>query len=163
MSTAADLVSDRPNRWNVEGEPTIYLSGDRALALVEAGRHKDDVQPRSVVIRVELDLARSVDLRMRPVREALQLPDDLDWILDKARTRRVAQLVRSAGPCQGLIVPSAGALDQPERWNLVLFADHREIVDRVVGSPQLDGWVVMGGPATRVDVATPHPSISSKP
>jgi RES domain-containing protein len=148
-SSAVDLISDRPNRWNAEGVPTIYLSGDPALALVESGRHPDDLEGHSQLVSVDLDLPRAVDLRDGSVREALGLPEGLDWILDRDRTRAVAQSIRSSGGADGLLVPSAGALDQPERWNAVVFADDRERVGAWLGAPRPTGEVRVADRASR--------------
>jgi RES domain-containing protein len=140
-ATAVDLISDKPNRWNSEGVPTIYLSSDAALALVESGRHPDDLEAHSRLVEVDLDLARVIDLRADAVRSALDLPADPGWILDRDRARAVAQLVRSSGAADGLLVPSAGALDQPDRWNAVVFADDRAGVSAAVGAPRPGGEV----------------------
>jgi RES domain-containing protein len=145
-SSAADLISDRPNRWNTEGVPTIYLSGDPGLALVESGRHPDDLEGHSQLVSVDLDLPRAVDLRDGSVREALGLPDGLDWILDRDRTRAVAQSIRSSGGADGMVVPSAGALDQPERWNVVVFADDRARVTASLAPPRPGGAVRVATP-----------------
>jgi RES domain-containing protein len=153
--TATDLISDKPNRWNVEGEPTIYVSGDPALALVESGRHPDDVGGESALIEVELAVARTVDLRDPRVRHALDLPDEGTWVLDRARTRAVAQSLRHSRMCDALMVPSAGALDQPDRWNAVVFADDRRSVTRMVGRPARVGAVMIS--------RQPHANRSRRP
>lgn len=139
---AADLISDRPNRWNAEGEATIYLSGDAALALIEAGRHPEDLQASSRLYRVELRLPRALDIRRADVRTALDLPSDPAWTLDRERTRAVGGRVRALGACEGLLVPSAGALDQVERWNAVVFADDRDGIARLMGDPGLAGVLI---------------------
>jgi RES domain-containing protein len=140
-ASAIDLISDKPNRWNVEGEPTIYLSGDPALALVESGRHPDDLQGHARLVGVDVALGRVIDLRDDDVRRALDLPDDPAWILERGRTRAVARAIRSSGAAEGLLVPSAGALDQPDRWNTVLFADDAARVTASVASPRPRGEV----------------------
>lgn len=147
-STAVDLISDRPNRWNDEGVPTIYLSGDPALAIVESGRHPDDIAAHSRLVEVDVDLARVIDLRDGAVRRMLDLPDDLGWILDRDQTRALARAIRGTGATDGMLVPSAGALDQPDRWNAVVFADDRAWVGVAVGAPR---------PGGEVRIATPLP------
>lgn len=122
-SDAADLISDKENRWNAEGEPTLYLSGDPALALVECARHPDALTDRSRLFEVDVHMPLTIDLRDPDARASLSLPTDLGWVLDRDRTRAVSRSVRQSGTCDALIVPSAGALDQPERFNLVVFAD----------------------------------------
>lgn len=144
---AVDLISDRANRWNVDGEPTVYLSGDPALALIEAGRHPDDLEDRARLIEAEVRIALAVDLRDPDVRRSLDLPDDPFWILDRARTRAAAQALRHSGVCDALLVPSVGALDQPERWNLVVFADDRGALAAMVTVVGEVGSIVSGAPA----------------
>jgi hypothetical protein len=148
-TSALDLRSDRPNRWNGEGEPTIYLSGDPGLALIESGRHPDDLQQTSHLLRVELRLLRALDLRRHAVREALNLPLDNEWILDRDRTRAIAGQVRRTGACDGLLAPSAGALDQGQRWNAVVFADDAATIDDVLGDLQPCGTVSIDASSTR--------------
>jgi RES domain-containing protein len=142
--TALDLISDRPNRWNAGGERTIYLSCDPALALLEAGRHPEDLVAGQILVEVEVDLPRVIDLRDLDVRAALGLPADNAWVLDRRRTRKLARSHRQAGDIHALIVPSAGALDQPDRWNVVVFADDVGRVARIVGRPQVAGRLILG-------------------
>ena len=133
-NSALDLISDKQNRWNAEGEPTIYVSGDPGLALVEAGRHEVDLDERLRVFEVQLRIPNVLDLCDGGVRAALSLPDDRQWILDRERTRAVAGALRRSREVDALIVPSAGALDAPDRYNIVVFADDRgRIPDLVAG------------------------------
>jgi RES domain-containing protein len=142
---ALDLISDRANRWNADGEPTIYVSGDAALAMVEAGRHPEDLTASMRLFRIDLRLERCLDIRRSEVRASLGLPADAVWVLDRERTREVAGRLRGAGGCDGLLVPSAGAVDQADRWNAVVFADDRSAVTERVGDPQLAGIQVTDG------------------
>jgi len=146
-----DLISDKPNRWSAQGEPTIYLSGDAALALVETGRHPDDLEQHVRLYEVDVRIPLTVDLRRADVRAALALPDDGRWVLDRDRARAVAQSLRRGGQCDALIVPSAGALDQEDRFNLVLFADDRARIRGMVASFREAGELV-------VRVAQPEPA-----
>lgn len=139
-----DLISDKANRWNAEGEPTIYASGDPGLALVECGRHPSDLEDGIRLFEIDLRLPRAIDLRDPRVRAELSMPTDLHWVLHRDRTRQLAQSLRRSGRCDALIVPSAGALDGPERYNIVVFADDptripQLVVDlRPVGEVRLD-------------------------
>jgi RES domain-containing protein len=141
--SSLDLISDKPNRWNTEHEATIYLSGDPGLALLESGRHPDDLEDRMRLLEVDIRIPRAVDIRDHEARAELSLPGDLDWVLDHDRTREVAYSLRLSGKCDALIVPSAGALDQPERFNLVIFADDPERIPQLVGDPRVVGKVVV--------------------
>ena len=138
-SSAVDLISDKANRWSGEGEPTIYLSGDPALALVESGRHPDDLEEGMRLIEVDVRIPLAVDLRVADVRAALSLPDQPGWVFDRDRTRDVARSLRHSGICDALVVPSAGAPDQPDRFNLVVFADDRASVPRMIGDLRVVG------------------------
>lgn len=148
-AAALDLRSDRPNRWNDEGEPTIYVSGDPGLALIESGRHPEDLRRTSQLLRVDLRLRAALDLRHPAVRIELELPAGDWWVLDRDRTRAVAKQVRSSGACDGMLVPSAGALDQDERWNAVVFADDPAAVAILLGDPRPAGSVILEAPAIR--------------
>jgi RES domain-containing protein len=130
---AADLISDKENRWNGEGEPTLYLSGDPALAFVECARHPEALKGRSRLLKVDVHIPSTVDLRDADVRASLGLPADLGWVLERERTRAIARSLRHAGMYDALIVPSAGALDQQERYNLVVFADDRTRIPEMIG------------------------------
>ena len=139
-----DLISDHPNRWNAEGEPTIYVSCDPGLALVECGRHPGDLGDAVRLFEVHLRIPRAIDLRDGRVRSALSLPTGLQWILRRDRTQGISRSLRRSGRCDALIVPSAGTLDDPSRCNVVIFADDRTripelVVDlRRVGELRLD-------------------------
>jgi RES domain-containing protein len=135
-ATAVDLISDKANRWNAEGEPTLYLSGDPALALLESARHPDDLKERSRLFEVPVAIPRVADLREPAVRDALALSDDLHWVLRRERTRQVASFFRRSGMCDALIVPSAGGLDQEDRFNLVVFADDAGRISELFGDPR---------------------------
>jgi RES domain-containing protein len=141
--SASDLISDKANRWNGDGEPTIYASGDPALALIETGRHPDELEARASLYTIDLRIPRAVDLRDAAVRDALDLPDAARWVRDRRRTRRISSALRRSGSCDALVVPSAGALDQPDRWNVVVFADDDEVVRRSLGSPERAGSVAV--------------------
>jgi RES domain-containing protein len=154
--SSLDLISDKPNRWNIEGEPTVYLSSDPGLALVESGRHPDDLEEHIRLLEVDLSLALVVDLRDREVRGALSLPEDLDWVLDREETRQVAHSLRRSGVCDGLVVPSAGSLDQPDRFNAVVFADRRSKIIRMVTNLRLVGTVSIEIAQSKVAEAVPR-------
>ena len=131
-ASAVDLISDKANRWNAEGEPTLYLSGDPALAIMECARHPDDLKRRSRLLEVDVSITRAVDLRDADVRAELSVPHDRQWVLDRDRTQAISRSLRQSGMCDALLVPSAGALDQEDRYNLVVFADDRASVPGLV-------------------------------
>lgn len=131
----SSLVTRDTNRWSAAGEPTLYLAGDVGVALAEVGRHWDQGASRLSLWQVELELITAVDLRRSPARTAAGIADDPRWFLDGRRCREAARRFRSAG-CDGLIVPSAAFLDDPARWNAVLFVDQVADLARAVRAPR---------------------------
>jgi RES domain-containing protein len=132
----AELVTTDGNRWSRPGEPTIYLGSDTAVALAEFARH---LEPESPVVgrlwTVDVQLDCIVDLRDADAGVDPALPDDPRWPLDPERCRSLAAGFRVRG-AQGLIVPSVAFLDHRERWNLVLFADRLEGLERLIAQPR---------------------------
>ena len=140
-SAAEDLISDKPNRWNVEGEPTVYLSGAPGLALIESGRHAEDLAGESYLFEVDMRIPLVVDLRDARVRRLLGLPPDATWVLDRDQTRAAASALRHSGMCDALLVPGAGTIDQPDQWNAVIWADDRRTVGRMISDPVRVGTI----------------------
>jgi RES domain-containing protein len=119
------------NRWNAAGEPTLYLASDRAVALAEFARHLRERQDAALgpfvieraVYQLELELGAVLDLRAAAVRSALGLRGGVRRFLDAEVARATATYVRRTTPAEALLVPSMAFLDDPRRWNLVLFLD----------------------------------------
>jgi RES domain-containing protein len=124
-------TSDAPaNRWNAEGEPTMYLASDLSVAVGEWARHLDDGgakpgQERQArrLYELEVDLEGLVDLSDRAVLSALEVEDAPHAFLDSDIATAVAQRVRRQPGTRGLITPSMGFLDEPDRRVLVVFLD----------------------------------------
>jgi RES domain-containing protein len=125
----AGLAAD--NRWNDPGEPTFYLAGDLGVALAEyAGHLREDVgfagtPPvyERAVYEVDVQLAAVLDLRDTHVRSAIGLHGGLRRFLDREAARATARFLRRTTSAEGLLVPSVAFLDEPVRWNLVVFLD----------------------------------------
>jgi RES domain-containing protein len=121
----------RDNRWNAQGEPTLYLASDRAVALAEFARHlREDrglANPALVVerqvFRLNVSLPRTLDLRDPALCDALSLREAPYCFLDKAIARAVAGYLRRTSPVQALLVPSVAFLDDPQRFVLALFLE----------------------------------------
>ena len=119
----ASLPTTDANRWSRPGEPTIYLAGDPGVALAELGRHWAEQEGKIAVWSGDLSLGAAADLRDPRVCAALDLPDDPTWVVDDERCRSVASRLRSDEGLDGLIVPSVAFIDDPDRWNAVVFAE----------------------------------------
>lgn len=119
------------NRWNEPGEPTLYLAGDEGVLVGEWGRHLNVDRSPSVgrksaersVYRLTLTLDQVLDLRHTAIRQALDLTDPPYVFLDVAIARATAHFIRTASPAQAMLVPSVVFLDDPTRYNLVVFLD----------------------------------------
>jgi RES domain-containing protein len=117
------LISTHANRWSAEGEPTIYLASDAGVGLAELGRHWDEQPDECSVWSVRVTLGAAADLRDPAIRAGLGLPDDPTWVLDLDRCSGLASRLRSERAHDGMVVPSVAFLDDPGRWNVVVFVD----------------------------------------
>ena len=118
------------NRWNEAGTPTFYFASDIAVVWTEFGRHiqaelpggEPERQARDVW-EVPISLARLIDFRDPAASASIGLSRIGDWIGDIDRTQATARYVRQHTDLQGLLVPSMGFLDDPARWNVVVYLD----------------------------------------
>jgi RES domain-containing protein len=117
------LVTREGNRWSGNDEPTVYLAGDPGVAIAELGRHWGERDGAAAVWSLRVDLAAVIDLREAAAQRSLGLPDDPSWILDVEGCRAMAAVLRERGDCDGIIVPSAAVVDDPSRWNAVIFVE----------------------------------------
>lgn len=117
------LVTRDGNRWSAEGEPTIYLASDRGVAMAEFGRHWTEGHTAASLWSVRVSLMAALDLRDSTDRRRLGLPEEPSWLLDRNRCRTIASETRAREQHDGLIVPSVAFLDDPSRWNVVVFVE----------------------------------------
>ena len=125
----AQIAAD--NRWNTVGEPTFYLAGDLGVALAEFGRHlREDVgitRPAEIhersVYSIECELTSVLDLRDPHARSTIGLHGGMRRFIDRDTARATAHFIRRTTDAQALLVPSIAFLDDPSRWNLVLFLE----------------------------------------
>jgi RES domain-containing protein len=119
------------NRWNQAGDPTFYIASDQSVALAEFARHFRERQDPSLAsdaieratFRLDLHLEAVLDLRQPAVRTALGLHGGARRFLDNQVARATASFVRRTTTAEALLVPSVAFLDDPARWNLVLFLE----------------------------------------
>ena len=119
------------NRWNVKGQPTLYLAGDMGVALAEWSRHfVENTNPalatvpvRRTVWRLTLNIPRVLDMRDSGVWTELSLTNAPHCFLDLTISQTVGEYVRRITDAQALLMPSVAMLDKLDRWNLVLFLD----------------------------------------
>ena len=120
---------DPANRWN-EGEPTLYLASDEAVALAELARHFDEARTPGLarlverrLYRLEVGLEHVLDLCAPGAWERLGLTDAPGCFLDKTVARATAHYARYGLGMQAIRVPSVAFLDDLTRWCLVVFLE----------------------------------------
>jgi len=119
------------NRWNVPGEPTLYLAGDEGVLITEWGRHFNTNRPPELaamaeerkVLRFGVSLDAVLDLRDPRILKELSLDDAPACFLDRTLARATARFIRTLTPAQGILAQPVTFLDQSERWSLVLFLE----------------------------------------
>jgi len=119
------------NRWNVAGEPTLYLAKEKDVALAEYARHfQVDRTPglasktyRRQVFRFRVELEYVLDLTIPQVWDQLSMSNAPDCFKDKTVARSTANFIRNTTSTQAIIVPSIAFLDNLEQWCLVLFLE----------------------------------------
>lgn len=119
------------NRWNVAGEPTLYLAKEKNVALAEYARHFEVNRTlglavktyRRQVYRFKIKLDSILDLRERSVWSALSLQNAPDCFKDKNVGRATASFIRNTTAAQAILVPSVAFLDDLDQWCLVLFLE----------------------------------------
>ncbi len=119
------------NRWNERGQPTLYLAGDRGVAVAEFSRHmaegrklhSGELLVERELFRLAVKLTRVLDLRLPAVQEAISLRGAPHCLLERSLARATANYLRQSSTAQALLVPSMSFLDDPERFLLVLFLE----------------------------------------
>jgi hypothetical protein len=133
------------NRWNYQGEPTLYLASERDVALVEYARHFKVERTEGLlkkarkrkVFRFEITLGATLDLRESAVYQILSLRNFPNCFLNKNYARAVGTFLRYTTDVVAFFAPSMGFLDQLEKWTLIVFleklpADTRQFLPAVV-------------------------------
>jgi RES domain-containing protein len=132
------------NRWNQQGEPTLYLAKGKNVALGEYARHfqidrtfklAQQIQERAVY-RFDVRLEHVVNLCKPAVWQELSLTNAPDCFKNRDIARACANFIRYTTAATAMFVPSMAFLDDIEQWCLVLFleklpADVREFLPNV--------------------------------
>ncbi|MDH3599868.1 MAG: RES family NAD+ phosphorylase [Candidatus Tectomicrobia bacterium] len=120
------------NRWNVAGEPTLYLAKDKDVTLAEYARHfsVDRTQRlaaqthRRKVYRFQIELEATLNLCHPRVWSDLSLTHAPECFSDKSVARAAAHFIRNTTSTQAIFVPSMAFLDNLTQWCLVLFLEN---------------------------------------
>lgn len=134
------------NRWNIQGEQTLYLAGGVDVAAGEWSRHygayKLATQVRQTaplqfdrpkqlaaktkrrkVYQITVKLNHTLNLCDRTCWQELSLKDAPNCFLDKKIARATAQFVRQTTIVEAIFVPSMAFLDRMDKWVLVVFLE----------------------------------------
>lgn len=119
------------NRWNVAGEPTLYLAKEKNIALAEYARHYQVNRTlglaaktyRRKIYRFEVRLNHVLDLTDPQVSSSLSLQDSPSCFKDKNVARATASFIRNTTATERIIVPSIAFLDNLTQWCLVIFLE----------------------------------------
>lgn len=121
----------RDNRWNRQGEPTLYLARDHGVLIAEFARHLQYLRTEEIgramlarrIFDVNLALERTLDLRDQQVCATLPLTGAPQCFLDRDVARASADFLRRTTAVEALLLPSMAFLDQPERWIMAIFLE----------------------------------------
>ena len=121
------------NRWNVRGQPTLYLARDARALAAESARYADPgaLDPLVVAVAgprriwaVTATIDRVLDLRQAAVCAQLGLPDPpYGFMRDRRYCQELATRLRTQTETRAILAPSMALLDQPEHWVLALFVE----------------------------------------
>ncbi|MCC6943102.1 MAG: RES family NAD+ phosphorylase [Thermomicrobiales bacterium] len=119
------------NRWNENGEPTLYFASDPGIVVAEFARHMQvDVNPptRSLfdsrrLFTVEMAFERVLDLRSTNILDRFGLDQDSHIFLDREIARSIARYARNGLHAEALLAPSVAFLDDKRRFVLVVFLE----------------------------------------
>jgi RES domain-containing protein len=138
------------NRWNHDGDSTLYLAKDKQVALAEWSRHFTEnrtsglagLAHRRKVYRFQVELEQVLDLRDPAVCHELSLQGAPNCFLSQSIARATANFLRRTSGVQGLLVPSMALLDRPDSWCLVVFLEKLagDLLDTALPSVEEDGF-----------------------
>jgi RES domain-containing protein len=117
-------------RWHWQGQPTLYLASDAAVAIGEFARHLAVdrggaiASVRRTIYELGVRLERTLDLRDPSVLRLIGRDDAPECWLDPRIARAVATFFRDTLDVQALLVPSVVHLDDATRFNLVCFLEN---------------------------------------
>jgi RES domain-containing protein len=142
------VAQARANRWNRQGEPTLYLASDHGVLMAELARHLRELRTAEMrgamlarrIFALDLTIARTLDLRDPQVCAALSLTGAPQCFLDREIARATADFLRRTTAVEALLLPSMAFLDQPDRWVMTLFLEKLSSgIDQVVTAVTKDG------------------------
>jgi RES domain-containing protein len=119
------------NRWNRQGQTTLYLAKEKNVALAEYARHLkidrsaaliSQVQERAVY-QFDVRLNAAIDFCRPEVWQELSLSNAPECFKDKNLSRSCADFIRYTTEAEAMFVPSMAFLDAPEQWCLVMFLE----------------------------------------
>ena len=119
------------NRWNVSGEPTLYLASEKDVALAEFARHFESARTPALlkqiykrkVYRFKIELDYTLDLCNPSICKQFSLTDAPMCFMDIKIARATATFLRNTTSIQAIFVPSMAFMDDASKWCLVIFLE----------------------------------------
>jgi RES domain-containing protein len=122
----------RTNRWNIQGEPTLYLAKEKSVAIGEFARHFSE--NRSLLLsqkthkrqiwRFSVKLTQTVNLCDLNACSALSLTDPPHCFENMQVARSTATFLRNSLNVEAIFVPSMVFIDDLSKWCLVIFLEN---------------------------------------
>ncbi len=136
------------NRWNIQGEQTLYLAGSVDVAAGEWSRHFQFDRSKQLsaktkrrkVYQMTVNLNYTLNLCDRCCWQELSLKDAPNCFLDKNIARATAQFIRQTTIVEAIFVPSMAFLDQMDKWVLVIFLEKLPIERPLEFLPQVKDY-----------------------
>lgn len=136
------------NRWNVQGEQTLYLAGSVDVAAGEWSRHFQFDRSKQLaaktkrrkVYQMMVNLNHTLNLCDRLCWQELSLKDAPKCFLDKNIARATAQFIRQTTRVEAIFVPSMVFLDQMDKWVLVIFLEKLPIDQPLEFLPKVEDY-----------------------
>lgn len=122
----------KTNRWNTQGEPTLYLAKEKSFAIGEFARHFSENRSLSLshkihkrqVWRFSIELTKTVDLCDINACDALSLTDAPHCFKNIQVARSTATFLRNSLKVEAIFVPSMAFIDDLSKWCLVIFLEN---------------------------------------
>lgn len=119
------------NRWNVKGEPTLYLASEKGVALAEFARHFKENRidglaaklHKRKVFRFKIKLEQTLNLCDPKICELFSLTEAPSCFMNAKIARATANFLRNATSIQAIFVPSVAFMDDISKWCLVIFLE----------------------------------------
>ena len=136
------------NRWNIQGEQTLYLAGSVDVAVGEWSRHFQFDRPQKLAAKTKRRKVYCFDVQLNHTLnlcdcicwQQLSLKDAPNCFLNKNIARATAQFIRASTVVEAIFVPSMVFLDRLDKWVLVIFLEKLPINEPLEFLPEVTDY-----------------------